>query len=745
MDKLSITFSNCHGIKSINREFNFSKDDDKNYHIALIYAPNGTMKTSFAKTLRDIGEGIEPRNIISDKEPKYKINITENGEVSELTSVEVKERIFVIESIKEDFSFENTTPLISDMESRSKYTTLFKELIESKKEFLNKVKKVTKIPVGADEILEKKLEKTINDDLKNNSGNLLSYLSSNIDEIRDNLGIDIKNIKYDDLFSDAALKLLADEEIIENSCSYSKNLDKLLKESLIFNDSNFDHNNAKALSKSIKTNNLFEAGHKILFKSVKEPISNLNELNNLFDGQLDVILKDDNLKENFEKISSKLSKNKTGKKLEKIIKDNPRVISLLKDIDNLKKIYWYSVFNSEIDDLTILIDEFNEKRKTLDDIRKKATEEQTKWQEIIDKFNKRFNIPYTLKLENKEDVILNEDVPRISYYYENEQGESKQLSLEQLKDIYSNGQKRAIYLLDILYKIEMIRDKNETKLLVFDDIADSFDYENKYAIIEYLNDLSKDESFRIIVMSHNYDFFRIVKSRLNCGEAYFTVRDEHGGLLLKDKSIEANNNIFLKIVGDIGKNPDDHIKEVISLVPFLRNLCEYRRDKVNFGLLTMILHYKNEGRNLTLRNLEHIYKEWDICDFEESNRANDKIYDLIHEEADVIYRNRKKEINIINKLILSMDIRLRSESYMINKLGGFDNLEKILSNQTRALLDLYKENFNDNPEIGLFEKVAMMTPENIHINSFMFEPILDMDDFYLKSLYEQLLKLEEAE
>lgn len=744
MDRLSVNFSNCHGIKSINREFNFSKDDRKNYHIALIYAPNGTMKTSFAKTLRDIGEGVEPRNIISGKEPKYKIVLTENGEDFELTSDEVKERIFVIESIKEDFSFENTTPLISDKESRSKYTSIFKELIDSKKEFLNKIKKITKIAVSKGEILEKKIEGTINSDLKNDSGNLLNYLSSNVDEIRGNLNIDVKNIKYDDLFSDSALKLLADDEIIENSQSYSENLDKLLKESQIFNDSKFNHNNAKALSKSIKSNNLFEAGHKILFSSVNEPISNLDELNELFASQVDLILKDENLKENFEKINNKLSKNKYGKKLEEILKDNPEIVSLLKDIDNLKKIYWHSVFNFLADDLMDIIYEFNEKKVTLEKIRNEATKEQTRWHEIIDKFNRRFNIPYTLKLENQEDVILNEDVPRIAYYYKDDQGQSKKLSLEQLKEIYSNGQKRAIYLLDILYKIEMIKDKNETKLLVFDDIADSFDYENKYAIIEYVNDLSKEESFRIILMSHNYDFFRIVKSRLNCGEAYFTVKDENGGLILKKNDVEPNNNIFRNIAGRVKNNQDDHMKEVISLVPFLRNLCEYKRDDDNVELLTMILHYKKEGTNLTLKDLEPIYKEWNVCDFQNSDKADETIYDLIHEESYRIYRNRKKEINIINKLILSMDIRLKSESYMIDKLGGFDNLGDISSNQTRALLELYKEKFKDNLEVKLFEKVAMMTPENIHINSFMFEPILDMDDNYLKELYGHLLDLEEA-
>src|SRR5690606_1088224 len=34
----------------------------------------------------------------------------------------------------------------------------------------------------------------------------------------------------------------------------------------------------------------------------------------------------------------------------------------------------------------------------------------------------------------------------------------------------------------------------------------------------------------------------------------------------------------------------------------------------------------------------------------------------------------------------------------------------------------------------LLEQVNLMTPENIHINSFMYEPILDMSNQHLKSL-----------
>jgi len=34
-----------------------------------------------------------------------------------------------------------------------------------------------------------------------------------------------------------------------------------------------------------------------------------------------------------------------------------------------------------------------------------------------------------------------------------------------------------------------------------------------------------------------------------------------------------------------------------------------------------------------------------------------------------------------------------------------------------------------------------MTPENIHLNSFMYEPILDMSNEYLKQLYSDVSRL----
>lgn len=58
-------------------------------------------------------------------------------------------------------------------------------------------------------------------------------------------------------------------------------------------------------------------------------------------------------------------------------------------------------------------------------------------------------------------------------------------------------------------------------------------------------------------------------------------------------------------------------------------------------------------------------------------------------------------------------------------------------NQSAWLIKAYKENINDE-RMNILEIVAMITPENIHLNSFMFEPILDMSLKYLYKIYNEI-------
>lgn len=734
MDKIFINLKNCHGIKHFKHEFNFEREGVKNTNISLIYAPNGMMKTSFAKTLRDIGDGKSPQNKITNERPIHNIKIYEDDNSFEIDSEEVKERIFVIESMNRDFSFENTTPLISNKQSRDEYNEIFNDLISKKNEFLSIIKSKTKISVPRNENQYDFIENKINDDLNNDSESFLEFLSSFSQELdNDVFPLDINSIKYNDLFDDAILKLLKEEEIQNNIESFSNNLNNLLSKSKIYDAEHFNHNHAKDLVKSIKKNNLFEVGHQINFKGVRKNVSNYKELNKLLDKQMDKIFKDPSLKDDFENINKKFSNTKT-KNFQNILVEHVEIMPYLDDIDNFKRLYWISVFNSQKEEYLTIINEYNEKRPELDRIRLDALNEQTEWQKIIEIFNKRFHVPFTLKLENKEDVILKEDTPQISFYYEDEDI-SKEISLDTIKEISSAGQERAMYLLDMLYQIEAKKSDKDT-LLVFDDIADSFDYDNKYAIIEYIYELSKRDPFKIILLTHNFDFFRALKSRLNCKYTYFAGKNEYGIINLRDNNFESSNNIFVEIKKRIEQNPEEHIRDILALIPFIRNLYEYNGNRENFLKLTKILHYDFDCDEMTLNSLNSIYSEWNITLPEET----EGIYNLIFQEAKEIRQIQTTEINIVNKLVLSMAIRLKAEKFMIDYLN-IDDLSEFDKNQTRMLFEQFKDNTDENNDIEILERVAIMTPENIHVNSFMFEPLLDMSDAALKDLYSDVLSL----
>lgn len=79
---------------------------------------------------------------------------------------------------------------------------------------------------------------------------------------------------------------------------------------------------------------------------------------------------------------------------------------------------------------------------------------------------------------------------------------------------------------------------------------------------------------------------------------------------------------------------------------------------------------------------------------------------------------------------------------MVTKINDPAFVAAITSNQTAALLRKFQEQFpTERDVLSTLQSVALMTPENIHLNSFMYEPILDMSDVHLRKLYCAVLDL----
>lgn len=248
------------------------------------------------------------------------------------------------------------------------------------------------------------------------------------------------------------------------------------------------------------------------------------------------------------------------------------------------------------------------------------------------------------------------------------------------------------------------------------------------------------------MLTHNFDFYRTVASRITRrGNSYIAFLSD--GEIKLEKG-QYTKNIFSNYKERLIKRYSDNI--MVASIPFVRNLIEYTEDDENtdYLLLTSVLHYKNDTQTITLKQIQDIFNQY-WCKNENVtfavNCENELIYNVIMTEADKIVDVEKLEIE--NKLILSMAIRLKAELYMKDKIladlpNGNDIMNDIYSkkNQSAWLTKAYKQYINDEA-MNTLELVAMITPENIHLNSFMFEPILDMSLKQLYGLYQNVKAL----
>jgi hypothetical protein len=127
---------------------------------------------------------------------------------------------------------------------------------------------------------------------------------------------------------------------------------------------------------------------------------------------------------------------------------------------------------------------------------------------------------------------------------------------------------------------------------------------------------------------------------------------------------------------------------------------------------------------------------------DEKSRDQDKpVVDTIHELAkDCLTAG--DGMNFENKIVLSIAIRLAADKFMVEQIADPVLTNAITDSQTTRLLDKYEELFGSKRETSLARKilrrVVLMTPENIHLNSFMYEPIIDMSDGHLRKLYQEV-------
>ncbi|MCY1151243.1 MAG: hypothetical protein OWP43_02335 [Sphaerochaetaceae bacterium] len=734
MDKLQLNLENCYGIKKLNHTFNFSINEKSAF---LIYAPNGVMKTSLANTFIDIVDGRETKDFyFPDRKTTREIKIDENSIIPE--------QILVVESYKEDYTSENISALLVNAKLKKEYDNIQNEIINKFKPVIDKIKKISGfVRSNPLEILLKDFNFT-----SSTQYDCFVEIGEKLFKNKD-LPYDYSKINYKKLFTKDAETLLADSTFCEKIEEYINQYEKLISNSLIFKKQ-FNHNNADNVIKSLKNEGFFKAENKVVLSNSDE-ILDQTKFESVINEEKEKII-EKQLKAEFDSIDKLFNKKVGTRELRELINTNKDIIPELKDIKSFKQKIWYSYFLSIFDLFYEAVLSYKNNKEHINTIIKEAQEQRVTWNNVVDTFNNRFiNLPFTIQIANKTDVILKSDIPSFDFVYKDNK-ESVIIERESLINHLSNGEKRALYLLNIIFEIEARKKNNRTTLLILDDIADSFDYKNKYAIIEYLKEIISYNNFNTLILTHNFDFYRTVGSRLGIkyNNAFFVSKYEDKIELEKG---EYFNNVFSFWKKIIYKNNHINSEIFIAAIAFIRNIIECTLgDKNNYyGLLTNLLHIKNNNSSLKNTNsiicedLIDLYNEIWKLEIDKNQLSEDllnkKVIDLIFEEADRISTKNQNSQKIEKKIILSIAIRLKAEQYMIRVINNQTEVDKIRDKQTynlKKMMIFDPTNINDVLINSLLENVLILTSENIHLNSFMYEPIIDMSLSELIKLYAEI-------
>ncbi|MGH6818774.1 MAG: phage infection protein [Methylovirgula sp.] len=720
MDRVKLDLENCYGIKNLNKELDFYKT-----RAYAIYAPNGVMKSSLAQTFQDAAaKKASSDRIFPTRKTSRKITDEKGADID-------GERVLVVLPYNDQFGpNEKTSTLLVNAELREELSALLAAVNAAKLALLKAIREqsTSKRDFGAE------ISTAFT------SGDTLEIALTRIKtEVHEQKEVLFANVEYDKIFDEKVLKALDSKDLKGAIETYIRRYNELLDASTYFKKGTFDYYNAGHIAKTLADNGFFAADHTVNLKGGGDvlEIATQKELEAVIAKEKDGILKDKDLRKTFDAISKQLEKNAEVREFYRYLQDNE---ALLSRMDNLSK-FKEDILKSYIKVHEQLYDDWIAKyeaaKKRREEIEEEARKQRTQWERVIEIFNDRFVVPFKLEAKNREAVVLGY-APTIELAFTYIDGtETAEIKRTDLLNVLSTGEKKALYVLNVIFEIQRrMKDKQET-LIVIDDLADSFDYQNKYAIVQYLKDMSEVGLFKMIVMTHNFDFFRTIQSRfVGYSNCLMASKNDTGVTLVQAAGIQ---NIF---VNDWKKEFFTDSKKKIASICFLRNLVEMTTGETDpdYQAMTSMLHIKADSSTITVGRLDDVYNS--LCKTTgASPNAAMLISDLITQEAAGCL-TAGAGLNLENKIVLAIAIRLAAERFAIDKIADPAFLANIPSNQTQALISEYKKRFpTEDNSIKILDKVAVMTPENIHVNAFMYEPIVDMSDDHLRKLYTDVLKL----
>ena len=713
-------FNNVYGIKELK---NTNLIDGN----TLIYAPNGVMKTSFSDGVRDIINGDMPKDVFTNPNILSEFELENNGVIvsSNDSNFTIDAFVFNVNDYNNDiFSDPRIGSLVMSNSLKVKYKTILDKYYKVKNDF--------NLLISKDVLGRKKADE--------NDFNFLSNIFGSNDFVKVLEGFPNLNeytaeyygkIAYLDLFNEKVETIISSSEFVDKCNNYNSYIDiELDKE--VFN-SGFTFDSLQKLLKEFNTNSFFKAGHKVVLKSKGE--MGENELLNYINSIVKKVYGSDEAQKLFNEAKSVLDKNPNTRKLILTIKENPRHLKEISNLTNFKKNVIFTKMNGHKDLIDNLRNELEEYRNALEGIVKEAESATETWKKVLDNYNSRFiTNKFDVEIENLTDAVLDLKPP---VFKRKIKGTNQEITTEIFKR-FSSGEKRAVLILNLMFEIELRKNKQFT--LVLDDVSDSFDYKNKYAIIECLKDFSELSNIQLIILTHNFDFYRSLRIALkDTLQSKLLAYSNDGQVTLYD----ARQKHFEDYSYYSNWKNNGKLIDFISIIPFLRNIVQLEKNskEPDYQELTKLLHYNSDLENKIFADFESITNKYNIkANFD----LNQKYLSCIKTKAEEIINSAAiNETNLQEKVVLGIFIRLFTDKYMWNKYVekyGIDPEVSDVKNQSRYLYNLISNDIDENKKSILLTAFTI-APSFVHINSFMFEPLIDVGTEKLIDISKKVLTL----
>ncbi|AUD63402.1 hypothetical protein BK010_07280 [Tenericutes bacterium MO-XQ] len=713
-------FENVYGIKKL-RNPNLI---DRN---TIIYSPNGVMKSSLTDGLLDISLDQNPNDVFNNLAASF--TLKNNGvSISETTTPKHLDLVvFKGEDIFDSvFTDKDIAKIVVSPALKKQYETK----IASIKDKIDKIKEIL-----ASNVLDEKKgakSKKIDDFLVQFSGGSeLEQITALFSTEHSDIKEDCSTISYTKIFNTKTEAILNDSTFKQKCEEFQKLKDAKLDEN-VFNSS-FGITQLENSHKNLVTNKYYDAGHKL---QINKEILDKLDVDKLIEDSIKTAYGSEDMKDSFLAAKKVLDANKDSREIVNAITENNWLLEkLTKPLEFKINLIFKKIedFETEID---LARKEIDLAQKEIEKIYAEANKTEAVWKSVIDTYNHRFNNKhFDIIITNQVNAIIGIQEPVFTKVLKTSGHEITEAIFKR----FSSGEKRAIFILYFLFEIELKRMSGIPYTIVADDIVDSFDYKNKYAMIEYLSELSLDPNVQLIILTHNFDFYRSACISLggNLNSRLFGYIDTNDDVSL----FNANSSDYESFELFRSWKTKDDVSSLIALVPFLRNLVELQEgnSSPNYAVLCNYLHYNLSTPILTLAGLGTIYTNNGILHTSASSITT--YWNLLIQEVKTI-SSPVVESDIKKKIILGLFIRLASDFFLLEKYksnnGGADPAISSGSNWTKQLKKLSLQ-YLTVEEKRLYDRAVTVAPSFIHVNSFMYEPLIDVGSEKLLSIAQELI------